>query len=360
MGYVPDISATSSAEDTRKAVELTREIVITGGLGFIGSHVADAHLAAGDRVTVIDSEVAAVVDGNEYEKHPRCKVIREPVEEAFKDERCLKDADRVVHAASHVGPAGILQYSGRLGPEMVRATECVIERCIQADVPLCVFSSAEVYGRSGLLAEDDDIRVPTPYNTRIEYAIAKTLIECMMVNSLHRGLRAIAIRPFNVVGPRQSRAGGFVMPTFVQQALAGEPITVFASGEQVRAFTSATDLTRFLTHFWDEALESQADVYNVGNPANRTTVGDLAQRIKELLGSDSEIVHIDGKKVYGPMYMEAESFEKVPVLGGASELGWEPEVSLDELILETADYYRSQEDYRQTREESRRGIHAAF
>ncbi len=357
---MPDISATSSAEDTRKAVELTREIVITGGLGFIGSHVADAHLAAGDRVTVIDSEVAAVVDGNEYEKHPRCKVIREPVEEAFKDERCLKDADRVVHAASHVGPAGILQYSGRLGPEMVRATECVIERCIQADVPLCVFSSAEVYGRSGLLAEDDDIRVPTPYNTRIEYAIAKTLIECMMVNSLHRGLRAIAIRPFNVVGPRQSRAGGFVMPTFVQQALAGEPITVFASGEQVRAFTSATDLTRFLTHFWDEALESQADVYNVGNPANRTTVGDLAQRIKELLGSDSEIVHIDGKKVYGPMYMEAESFEKVPVLGGASELGWKPEVGLDELILETADYYRSQEDYRQTREESRRGIHAAF
>jgi len=349
-----------SAEYTRRAVKLTREIVITGGLGFIGSHVADAYLAAGDSVTVIDSEVAAVVDGNEYEQHPLCKVIREPVEAVFKDESILKDADRVVHAASHVGPAGILQYSGRLGPEMVRAAESVIERCIQADVPLCMFSSAEIYGRSGLLAEDDDIRVPIPYNTRLEYAIAKTLMECMMVNSLHRGLRAIAIRPFNVVGPRQSRAGGFVMPTFVQQALAGEPITVFASGKQVRAFTSATDLSRFLTQFWDEALESQADVFNVGNPANRTTVGDLAQRIKELLGSDSEIVHIDGKKVYGPMYMEAESFEKVPVLGGASELGWEPEVSLDELIMETASYYRTQDDYRQSREESRRGIHAAF
>jgi nucleoside-diphosphate-sugar epimerase len=235
----------------------------------------------------------------------------------------------------------------------------VIERCIQADVPLCMFSSAEVYGRSGLLGEDDDIRVPVPYNTRIEYAIAKTLIECMMVNSLNRGLRAIAIRPFNVVGPRQSRAGGFVMPTFVQQALVGEPITVFATGKQVRAFTSATDLSRFLTDFWDQALESQTNVFNVGNPDNRTTVEDLAQRIKELLGSDSEIVHIDGKKVYGPMYMEAESFEKVPVLSGASDLGWEPEVGLDELILETASYYRTQEDYRQAREESRRDIHAA-
>jgi nucleoside-diphosphate-sugar epimerase len=242
---------------------------------------------------------------------------------------------------------------------MIRAAESVIERCIQADVPLCMFSSAEVYGRSGLLAEDDDIRVPIPYNTRIEYAIAKTLIECMMVNSLNRGLRAIAIRPFNVVGPRQSRAGGFVMPTFVQQALAGEPITVFATGKQVRAFTSATDLSRFLTDFWDEAQESQANVFNVGNPANRTTVEELARRIKELLVSDSEIVYIDGKKVYGPMYMEAESFEKVPVLSGAADLGWQPEVGLDELILETASYYRTQEDYRQTREESRRGIHAA-
>ncbi len=339
---------------------MTGEVVITGGLGFIGSHVADAYLAAGNRVTVIDSEVAAVVDGSVYEANPRCKVIREPLEEVFKDADCLREASRVVHTASHVGPAGILQYSGRLGPEMIRAAECVIERCIQADVPLFMFSSAEVYGRSGLLAEEDDIRVPTPYNTRIEYAIAKTLIECMMVNSLHRGLRAIAIRPFNVVGPRQSRAGGFVVPTFVQQALAGEPITVFASGEQVRAFTSAVDLSRFLTHFSDEALESQTHVFNIGNPANRTTVEGLAKRIKELLGSDSEIVHIDGKKVYGPMYMEAESFEKVPVLGGALELGWEPQISLDELILETAAYYRNEGDYRQTREQSRRDIHAAL
>jgi nucleoside-diphosphate-sugar epimerase len=348
-----------SAEYTRRAVKLTREIVITGGLGFIGSHVADAHLALGDRVTVIDSEVAAVVDGNDYEQHPGCTVIREPVETVFEDPKLLEGADRVVHAASHVGPAGILQYTGRLGPDMIRSAESVIERCIQADVPLCMFSSAEVYGRSGLLGEDDDIRVPVPYNTRIEYAIAKTLIECMMVNSLNRGLRAIAIRPFNVVGPRQSRAGGFVMPTFVQQALVGEPITVFATGKQVRAFTSATDLSRFLTDFWDEALESQTNVFNVGNPDNRTTVEDLAQRIKVLLGSDSEIVHIDGKKVYGPMYMEAESFEKVPVLSGASELGWTPEISLDELILETADYYRTQGDYRQSREENRRDIHAS-
>ena len=215
----------------------------------------------------------------------------------------------------------------------------------------CVcFSSAEVYGRSGLLGEQDDIRVPAAYNTRIEYAVAKTLIETMTVNSRSRGLEAFVIRPFNIVGPRQSRAGGFVMPTFVQQALAGERITVFATGRQVRAFTSATDLSQFLTDFWDEALESESSVFNLGNPTNRTTIQELAERIKTLLNSRSEVVNIDGREIYGPMYLEAESFEKVPALGAASQLGWQPRMSLDDLILETADYYRTREDYRQERE----------
>lgn len=333
-----------------------RTIVVTGGLGFIGSHVVDAYLALGDRVTVIDSEVAAVVDGSEYEAHPACTVVRSSVED-FLEERSFEGADRVVHAASHVGPAGILRYAGRLGPEMVRSTERVLEACLEADVSVCVFSSAEVYGRSGLLGERDDIRVPTGYNARIEYAIAKTLIEAITVNSLNRGLRAFVIRPFNVVGPRQSRAGGFVMPTFVQQALSRDPITVFASGEQVRSFTSSTDLSRFLTEFWDAALESEDVIYNVGNPDNRTTVRGLAEKVKGLLGSDSPVVSADGRKVYGPLYMEAESFEKVPVLGAAPALGWEPRVGLDDLILETARYYALREDYRHARE---RGAYASL
>lgn len=328
-------------------------IVVTGGLGFIGSHVVDAFLARGDQVTVIDSEVAAVVDGREYDNHPGCTVIRASVEEFFGEGGSVVDADRVVHAAAHVGPAGILQYAGRLGSGIVGGTEHVIEACVKADAPLCVFSSAEVYGRSGLLAEGDDIRVPIGYNTRIEYAIAKTLTEAMTVNSLGRGLRAFVIRPFNVVGARQSQAGGFVMPTFVQQALVGQPITVFGTGRQVRSFTSASDLSRFLTDFWDVALESDTHLFNIGNPGNRSTIEGLAHRVQDLLDSDSPIVHIDGKEVYGPMYEEAESFEKVPVLGAALELGWTPRVGLNELIMETAHHYRDSGDYRHEREGSR-------
>jgi nucleoside-diphosphate-sugar epimerase len=328
-----------------------KKVIVTGGLGFIGSHVTDAHLAAGDHVIVVDSEVASVTEGSEYEAHPNCVIVRESVEDFIDNGGSFAGADRVVHAAAHVGPAGILKYAGRLGSDMVRTTEYVIEACLEADVPLCAFSSAEVYGRSGLLGEGDDIRVPTRYNARIEYAIAKTLTEAMTVNSLSRGLRAFVIRPFNVAGARQSSAGGFVMPTFVQQALSDQPITVFAGGGQVRSFTSASDLGRFLTGYWDAALGSGAHVFNIGNPANSTTVRDLAERVKALLGSDSEIVHVDGKEVHGPEYEEAESFEKVPVLGAARELGWEPRVGLDELVLETATHYRTREDYRKTRED---------
>jgi nucleoside-diphosphate-sugar epimerase len=344
-----------SQRDGRKAKQM-RNVVVTGGLGFIGSHVADAHLALGDRVTVIDSEVASVVDGAEYDEHPACTVIRKPVED-YLEEGSFEGVDRVVHAASHVGPAGILRYAGRLGPEMVCSTERVLEACLEAGAPVCVFSSAEVYGRSGRLGEGDEIRVPAHYNARIEYAIAKTLIEAMTANNLNRGLRAIVIRPFNVVGPRQSSAGGFVMPTFVQQALAGDPITVFASGEQVRSFTSSSDLSRFLTDFWDDALESGEVIYNIGNPMNRTTVRGLADKVKGILGSRSPVIRADSREVHGPLYAEAESFEKVPVLGAASGLGWEPQVGLEELILETARYYEVREDYRRARD---RGTYATL
>ena len=215
-----------------------QKVVITGGLGFIGSHVVDALLAAGRDVTVIDSMVAAVTDGREYEAYPRCVVHRVSIADYFAGGGDFEGVDLVVHAASHVGPAGILRHQGTLGVDIVTTTQQVVNACVDSGAALAHFSSAEVYGRSGMLAEADDLIVPTHYNVRLEYAIAKTLTEAITINSRHRGLRGLVIRPFNVAGPRQSRAGGFVMPTFVQQAIAGRPLTVFASGDQERAFLS--------------------------------------------------------------------------------------------------------------------------
>ncbi|TDD15848.1 NAD-dependent epimerase/dehydratase family protein [Nonomuraea diastatica] len=322
------------------------EVVITGGLGFIGSHLVDAYLAAGHRVRIIDSNAGAVIDGEDYDADPRCAVVRERVEDYLAAGGDFAGVDRVIHAASYVGPASILSRAGRLGHDIIGSTAPVIEACMNAGTPLCVFSSAEVYGRSGVLDEKDDIVVPTQYNTRIEYAVAKTLAEAMVCNSRRHGLRGIVIRPFNVAGARQSRAGGFVMPTFVQQALAGRPITVFAGGEQIRAFIAAGDLTGFLTGYMDLALQGDEVIINVGNPANAVTIMDLAERVKNLLASPSPIVRVDGRSVHGPHYAEAESFHKIPALRAATGLGWRPRIPLDELILSTADYYRAREDRR--------------
>jgi len=322
------------------------KVVVTGGLGFIGSHVVDALLAAGRRVTIIDSMVAAITDGREYEAYPQCVVRRVSVADFLAAGGTFDGADLVVHAASHVGPAGILRRQGSLGAEIVATTQDVIEECVEHDVPLICFSSAEVYGRSGMLAETDDIIVPTHYNARLEYAIAKTMTEAATINSRHRGLRAFVIRPFNVAGPRQSRAGGFVMPTFVQQALAGRPLTVFAGGDQERAFLSATDLARFITYHADRAFQSGRPIFNLGNPGTRTTVWNLAERVVERLGSTSPVDHADARMIHGPLYEEAESFQKLPVLDAAAAVGWTPQISLDELIDETARHYRLREDAR--------------
>jgi len=323
-----------------------RAVLITGGLGFIGSHIADAYLAHGREVTLVDSMVASVTGGDEYGDQPGCRVVKASVEEYFARDDALDGVERVVHAAAHVGPAGILRHAGRLGSDIVCGTAMVVASCAAHDVPLCVFSSAEVYGRSGELHEKDDIRVPTRYNARIEYAIAKTLTEAMTVNWTRRGVRAIVIRPFNVAGPRQSRAGGFVMPTFVQQALASRPITVFAGGGQTRAFLSVVDLARFFCDYFDDALQSDNRIYNLGNPDNATSILDLARRVKELAHSDSPIVLADAKTIHGPDYEEAESIDKLPLVGAAAEIGWEPRVGLDTLITQTIDYYRACPDMR--------------
>jgi len=323
-----------------ETVDTEGAVIVTGGLGFIGSFVADAYLAAGRKVVIIDSMVSSVISTRPYDEDPNCTVLRMRVEDYFVRGGTVAGADRVIHAASLVGPAGILRFAGRLGPEIVRSAEMVIEQSIIHDVPVVVFSSAEVYGRSGQLAEPDTLYVPVDYSVRVEYAIAKALTESMVANSRHRGLKGIVIRPFNVTGPRQSEMGGFVVPTFVQQALVGDNITVFATGEQLRAFLSVSDLTRFITDHMDDALASGHLLFNVGNPANKITVRGLADMVKELTGSPSTVVYADAKKIHGDLYEEAHSFEKTPVLDNSLSVGWAPKVDLEALILETIEYYR--------------------
>lgn len=325
----------------------SRHVLVTGGLGFIGSFVTESLVESGDRVTVVDSCVSSVIEPEDL-RGPvgAITVVQKTVEDYLVEAGSLDDFDMVVHCASYVGPASILGFAGQLGPAIVGTTAKVIEKCIAADIPLVNFSSAEIYGKSGILREDGDIRVPPYFNPRIEYALGKLTAEAMCINSKVHGLRSATIRPFNVAGPRQSRYGGFVMPTFVQQALQGLPMTVFASGQQRRAFLSVFDLCRFIDeHLTDEAF-NDPKIYNVGNPGNTTEIYELAVRIKEMTGSESDIIYADATKIYGPQYEEAESFEKLPELKNAAALGWQPRMDLDALIQETIEYYSAHADLR--------------
>jgi nucleoside-diphosphate-sugar epimerase len=183
-------------------------------------------------------------------------------------------------------------------------------------------------------------------NARIEYAIAKLACEAMVINSGPRGLRAVSIRPFNVVGPRQSRAGGFVLPTFVQQALGNRPITVFATGRQRRSFLAIDDFVRAVRQVTAEPLRGADRRINVGNSANTISIEELAGRVRALLGSSSPIIHVDARTVYGEAYFEAESVDKLCDASFAARLGWKPRDNLDHIILATAEYFRSHRDVR--------------
>ncbi|ADU06395.1 NAD-dependent epimerase/dehydratase [Micromonospora sp. L5] len=318
------------------------EVVVTGGLGFIGSTIVEAYLAEGTEVRIIDSGVSSVVDSL-FDDDPRVTVVRAPVEEYLANGDGFQGAERVIHCAARLGPAGILEHAGTLGRDLVVSTSAVIEASLRAKAKLCVFSSAEVYGHSGVLAEDADIRVPANYNARIEYAVGKTLTEVMALNSRYRGLDVLVIRPFNVAGARQSGAGGHVLPTFIRQALAGEPITVFASGTQLRSFCSPTDLAEFVVHHMDAAIGAGVGVVNIGSTSNEIDMMGLAHRVRELAGSTSEVALVDSQSIHGPRYFEAESFRKMPDLTLATELGWKPRVGLDNLILDAIEYARSRQ-----------------
>jgi nucleoside-diphosphate-sugar epimerase len=323
----------------------TRSVIVTGGLGFIGNAISERFLSSGAQVTIVDSLVSNVVEPSHFSsRYALAQIIAEPVTEYFSNPRGCLRGDLVVHAASLVGPAGILSHAGTIGADIVQSASKVIEYCKSSQVPLYYFSSAEVYGRSGVLDESMDIRIPPRYNARIEYALGKLTCESMIVNSRSRGLRALIIRPFNVAGPRQSRCGGFVMPTFVQQALSGTPLTVFGSGQQQRAFTDVNDVVDFVMRYAVGALGGTGRTLNVGNPANSTSIIDLAHRVIALLESNSEVTFTRGDRVYGPLYCEAESYQKLPDIAMAKQLGWEPKRSLDDIILDTAAFYRQNGD----------------
>jgi nucleoside-diphosphate-sugar epimerase len=173
--------------------------------------------------------------------------------------------------------------------------------------------------------------MPHRLSHRIQYAAGKLAAEQI---ARTEKIDVVSIRPFNIAGPRQSRSKGFVIPTFCEQALAGEPLTVFEDGQQERCPTAVWDLVDFVVNV--DPRKHSGTVVNVGNPDNRTTVLGLAELVLDVTGSSSEIEFTTGKAVHGPEYEEAVGVVKAPDITLARSLGWEPTVGLREMVERTA------------------------
>lgn len=326
------------------------KILITGGFGFIGSHLLEELLPREDvEIHVVDDLSTSPLPLDylleEIGSRSNLSYSTCTVQEFCNSRMHLQSFDQVYHLASVVGPAGVLPHAGRIIRSIVDDTYSLINLAIECGARLLDVSTSEVYGggQEGLCCEIMPMIVPPKYTVRLEYAVGKLAGEVALCNScLVRPLDAVIVRPFNIAGPRQSGVGGFVVPRFIGLALVDAPLTIFGDGEQIRAFTNVKDMARGIILAMEKGQRGK--VYNLGNPNNRCTINELADTVIAMTGSTSGKMNVDPKQLYGPNYEEANN--KFPDSTQAmQELGWNPVYSKEETIRQALDYFLKLPDH---------------
>ncbi len=315
--------------------------LITGGAGFIGSHLAEALLADGDKVIVIDNLSTGSMeniihlkgrDGFEY--------VIESVENEPLLAELIDRCDVVFHFAAAVGVKLIVEQPVYTIETNIHGTEVVLKHANKKKKLVVIASTSEVYGKSEDVPfrEDSDLVMgPTPKH-RWAYACSKAIDEFLaLAYWKERKLPVIIVRFFNTVGPRQTGQYGMVIPNFVQQALAGKPITVFGDGTQSRSFTHVADVVGALLKLVKEP-NAIGQVINLGN-VEEVTIQKLAERVRELSGSKSSITLIPYDEAYESGFEDMP--RRVPDLSKAEAMiGYKTRHSLDDILLEVIDYFR--------------------
>jgi UDP-glucose 4-epimerase len=323
-----------------------RSILVTGGFGFIGSHLVELLLKEPDtKVHIVDNLATSPIDPKEYlgqVRYPeRLTYDITTVKEYFSRPELLP-CDEVYHLASVVGPVGVLKHAGRILQNIVDDMYSVVGYATKVNARICDVSTSEVYGggRDGYCSERDSMIIPPKVTVRLEYAVAKLGCEVTLTNLTRTSdLNAVIVRPFNVAGPRQATEGGFVLPRFIKQALAGEPLTVYGDGKMVRAFTHVQDIADGIIRTMRYGRPGEA--YNIGNPANKITILELAERVLKLVDGKSQVSFVDPKTLWGPLFEEAN--DKYPDADRAlTELRWHPRHDLDDIIQQSIDYIRNE------------------
>ncbi len=317
--------------------------LITGGAGFIGSHLAEALLERGDEVTIIDDLSTGRFENIEHlTSNPRFHFAIETITNETVMDRLVSECDMIFHLAAAVGVELIVHSPVRTIETNIVGTRAVLQVANRYRKKVIVASTSEVYGKAVTVPfrEDDDRLMGPTTKSRWSYATSKAVDEFLaLAYWKEKKLPTVVARFFNTVGPRQTGQYGMVVPRFVAQALKGEPITVYGDGLQSRCFTHVSDTVRAVILLADNP-NAVGQVFNVGSSEEITILG-LAQKVKKLLDSDSEIVFIPYDEAY------EEGFEdmrrRVPDTTKIRNLtGWETKYSLDDTILAVADYMRNQ------------------
>jgi len=321
---------------------MNKKILITGGLGFIGSHCVEKWSDLGYDITIIDNMSSNALPSSD-KLFKNCNVIIEDILNVNITK--LEKFDLILHLASPVGPVGVLKHSGKMASIIIDDIYWAVNAAKYNNCPLIFISTSEIYGyRDGktYLKENDQKVLDGEFTVRNEYAIAKLLAEIVLSNTgkIDPNFKYQIIRPFNVSGEYQLPDGGFVVPRFVNQALNNEDITVYYDGLQLRAFTWVKDIVEgiYLTSTASEEYWNQE--WNVGNEKNENTILYMAEKIKEMSQSNSPIVHIDPISLHGSLFSEAP--EKIPNSEKIKNLlGWKATKGVDEILNEVVEYFKS-------------------
>ncbi len=319
----------------------TMRYLITGGAGFIGSHMADHLIGRGDEVIAMDDlSTGSLRNVAHLEREPRFRLVRGTILDHPRMMELVQGIDVVVHLAAAVGVKLIVERPLESLLTNIRGTEIVLDAAASTGCKILITSTSEIYGKNaaGPLHEEADRILGSPFKARWSYSTGKAVDEILArAYWRDRGLPSIVTRLFNCVGPRQTGEFGMVLPRFVRQALSGEELTVYGDGEQRRCFCHVADTVRALVALLDHP-DAVGDVYNVGAPFE-LSMNDLARTVIEAVGSSSRVVHIP----YGSAYEEGfEDMERrVPDISKIRALtGWEPTLGLGRMVADVIESER--------------------
>ena len=321
------------------------KILITGGAGFIGSHLADMLIEMGEEVFVVDDlSTGSLANVEQYQNQERFHLIVDTIlNEAVMNELVFK-CDQIYHMAAAVGVKLIMNRPVETLETNVKGTEMVLMLANRYKKKLLIASSSEVYGKvmdgekTSSLLEDTDRLMGSTTKRRWACACSKALDEFLALAYFEeKKLPVIIARLFNTVGPRQTGQYGMVVPNFVQKALIGKPITVYSDGMQSRSFTYVADVIDALIKLMAEP-EAVGQIFNVGNE-EEVTIKELALMVKEMAGSSSEIEYIPYEKAYGPGYEDMQR-RSPDITKLKSLIHFEPETDLRGIIQSVIDYYK--------------------